>query len=162
MPTKPNLTHIKRFYKKVEVIEHPLSETLPKLNGENVTLQNLHLADKYFAVALDGRVTKTLYKDDLCIPSRALAVAIAEEWDMQGEKIDLKTLKINQMIAKAIRSFHDPTLVTWMRTEIQNILENDQACQQDDLSAQNEYKQKLAQKQKELYSPLLEFMNEQF
>jgi chaperone required for assembly of F1-ATPase len=40
-----------------------------------------HSHDKYYAVTLDGRVTKTLYKDDLCIPSRALAVAIAEEWD---------------------------------------------------------------------------------
>ena len=95
MPQTPNLTHIKRFYKKVDVIEHPLSETQPKLNGANVTLQNLHLADKYYAVTLDGRVTKTLYKDELLVPSRALAVAIAEEWDMQGEKIDLKTLKLN-------------------------------------------------------------------
>jgi chaperone required for assembly of F1-ATPase len=72
-----------------------MSDALPKLEGEKVTLQNLHKADKYYAVTLDGRVTKTLYKDDLCLPSRALAVAIAEEWDMQGEKVDLKTLKIN-------------------------------------------------------------------
>jgi len=45
-------------------------------------LQNLHLSkDKYYAVTLDGKVTKTLYKDDLCLPNRALAVALAEEWD---------------------------------------------------------------------------------
>jgi len=34
-------------------------------------------------VTLDGKVTKTLYKDDLCLPTRALAVALAEEWDSQ-------------------------------------------------------------------------------
>jgi chaperone required for assembly of F1-ATPase len=53
------------------------------------------LSDTYWAVALDGRVTKTLYKDDLLIPSKALAIALAEEWEMQGERVDLKTLKLN-------------------------------------------------------------------
>jgi len=60
-----------------------------------VTLHNVSQSDSYFAVALDGRVTKTLYKDDLLIPTRALAVAVAEEWDMQGERIDLKSLVLN-------------------------------------------------------------------
>jgi chaperone required for assembly of F1-ATPase len=32
-------------------------------------------------VTLDGKVTKTMYKDNLFIPSKALAVAIAEEWE---------------------------------------------------------------------------------
>jgi chaperone required for assembly of F1-ATPase len=53
---------------------------------------------------LDGRVTKSLYKDNLFLPSRALAVALADEWDMQSDKIDLKTMKLNQMIAKAVRT----------------------------------------------------------
>lgn len=60
-----------------------------------IDFTNCHLSDKYWAVALDGRVTKTLYKDDFLIPTRALAVAIAEEWDMQGDRVDLKTLKLN-------------------------------------------------------------------
>ena len=55
-------------------------------------------------MTLDGRVTKTVYKDNLLIPSRALAVAIAEEWEMQGERIDLKDLKLNHMLAKAVRA----------------------------------------------------------
>ena len=124
----PNMTHVKRFYKKVEVIEHPLSASLPKLNGEPVSLNNLHKADTYYAVALDGRVTKTLYKDDLAIPSRALAVALAEEWDMQGERVDMKTLKMNSCFAKGIRLFHDPALMTEMMTQIKNRLENDEIC----------------------------------
>lgn len=79
----PTMQHVRRFYKKVDVVEHPLSSKMPKLQPEQkVSLQYLqHSHDKYYAVTLDGRVTKTLYKDDLCIPSRALAVAIAEEWD---------------------------------------------------------------------------------
>jgi chaperone required for assembly of F1-ATPase len=81
----PNMSHIRRFYKKVDVVEHPLSQSLTKLPADQkVSLQNLrHSHDKYYAVTLDGKVTKTLYKDDLCLPSRALAVALAEEWDSQ-------------------------------------------------------------------------------
>jgi chaperone required for assembly of F1-ATPase len=83
-------------------------------------------------VTLDGRLTKTVYKDDLLIPSRSLAVAIAEEWDMQGEKIDLKDLKLNHMLAKAVRASNDEVLLKYMKTTIQNTLENDQICFQID------------------------------
>ena len=83
-------------------------------------------------MTLDGRVTKTVYKDDLLIPSRALAVALAEEWDMQGDKIDLKDLKLNHMLAKAVRASNDEVLMKYMKTTIQNTLENDQICFQID------------------------------
>lgn len=162
LPQMPNLTHVRRFYKKVDVIEHPLSAAQDKLDGEAVTLNNLSKADTYFAVTLDGRVTKTLYKDDLVVPSRALAVAIAEEWDMQGERVDMKTLKLNQMLAKAVRSCHDPYLVNWMRTQVQTILENDQICFHNDPLSQNEYKRKLAEKQQAATRPLFQFMSEHF
>ena len=91
------MTHIRRFYKKVDVVEHPLTPQLDKLSDDQkVSLNNLHLSkEKYYAVTLDGKVTKTLYKDDLCLPTRALAVALAEEWDSQQERIDMKTLKLN-------------------------------------------------------------------
>jgi len=76
-----------------------------------VTFENASLSHgPYWAVALDGRVVKTLYKDVMPIPSRALAVALAEEWESQEEKIDLKSLHLNQFFARAIRAKHDPTL----------------------------------------------------
>jgi len=61
----PNMSKLKRFYKKVDVIEHPASDTLPKIpHNEPVSLNNLSLShDKYWAITLDGRVVKTLYKD---------------------------------------------------------------------------------------------------
>jgi len=61
----------------------------------------------------------------LAIPSRALAVALAEEWASQGEVIDMKTLKLNQIMAKACRTEHDPSLVTYMRHQLHTILSND-------------------------------------
>jgi len=127
MPQIPNLKNIKRFYKKVEVVEHPQSDDLPKLpSNEEISLNNISLShDKYWAVALDGRVTKTMYKDVLAFPTRALAVACAEEWDSQHDKVNLKSLHLNQMLAKAIRAAQDPTLAQYMRNTVQLILEND-------------------------------------
>lgn len=79
------------------MVEHPESDSLPLLPaGEGVSLNNLSLShDKYWAITLDGRVVKTFYKDMLAFPSRALAIACAEEWESQGEKINLKTLHLN-------------------------------------------------------------------
>jgi chaperone required for assembly of F1-ATPase len=75
---------IKRFYKKVDVVEHPMSSEAPKIaSGEAVCFNNLSLSDKYWAVTLDGKVTKTMYKDNLLIPSKAMAIALAEEWEGQ-------------------------------------------------------------------------------
>ena len=97
MPSIPNVSHLKRFYKKATVIQHPDSDSLPKLKPtEDVSFENLSMCHgPYWAVALDGRVIKTMYKDPMPIPSRALAVALAEEWESQQEKIDLKTLHLN-------------------------------------------------------------------
>ena len=56
---------------------------------------NLSLSHgKYWAVALDGKVTKTMYKDPLLIPSKAMAVALAEEWESQQDQINLKSLHL--------------------------------------------------------------------
>jgi chaperone required for assembly of F1-ATPase len=141
--------HIKRFYKNVDVIEHPQASDKALIPaGERVTFQNLHMShDRYYAVTLDGRVTKTLYQDPLLLPSRALAVAIAEEWDSQKEKIDVQTLKLSQMMAKAVRTSLDPSLKAHMQKELLTILSNDQICFREALGTPNEYKAKLAEKQ---------------
>ena len=44
--------------------------------------------DGSFAVELDGRRVKTPAKAPLAVPTRAMAEAIAAEWDAQGESID--------------------------------------------------------------------------
>ena len=94
------------------MVPHPDSDSLPKLAPtDDSTFENLSMSDgKYWAVALDNRIVKTMFKDLMPIPSRALAVALAEEWDSQKEKIDLKTLHLNHMYARAIRAMHNPEL----------------------------------------------------
>ena len=106
LPQVPNMAKLKRFYKRAEVIEHPESEQMQKLAAtDEVTFNNLSKSHgPYYGIALDGKPIKTIYKDKLVIGSRALAVALCEEWEQQEERFDLKTLYLNQMIAKAVRA----------------------------------------------------------
>lgn len=43
-------------------------------------------------------------------------------------------------MAKAVRTVHDPSLVSYMRNQLHTILTNDQICYQEDPSQLNEYK----------------------
>lgn len=155
---------IKRFYKTVDIVEHPLSEETPKIaNGEQLSIKNLSQShDKYWAVTLDGKVTKTMYKDPLIIPSKAMAVALAEEWEMQNESIELKSLHLNNFLAKCIRAANDDALQNYMREELYTILENDQICFRESEQAENQYKVGLALAQKEHTTKVFDIMEREF
>src|SRR5260370_26307560 len=45
-------------------------------------------ADGEFGLLLDGRPVKTPARHPLTLPTRALAQALADEWEAQGEHID--------------------------------------------------------------------------
>lgn len=49
-----------------------------------------------FGVTLDGRVVKTPAKATLTVPSRALAMAIAAEWDAQTGQIDPRKMPMTR------------------------------------------------------------------
>jgi chaperone required for assembly of F1-ATPase len=53
-------------------------------------------------VALDGRPLKTPMKHALIVPTRALAEAIAAEWQAQGEKIEPETMYLTKLANTAI------------------------------------------------------------
>ncbi len=55
-----------------------------------------------FAITLDGRAVKTPSKSPLVVPSHALALAIAAEWDAQQEKIDPTTMPFTRAANSAI------------------------------------------------------------
>ncbi|MEA2936046.1 MAG: hypothetical protein QOD74_2692 [Variibacter sp.] len=50
-----------------------------------------------YRVLLDGRAVKTPAGGVLAAPSRALALAIAAEWDAQGERIDPATMPLTRL-----------------------------------------------------------------
>ncbi len=55
-----------------------------------------------FGIALDGRTVKTPSKAPLLLPTRALAEAVAAEWDAQGEKIDPASMLFTKLANTAI------------------------------------------------------------
>ena len=76
------------------MLPHPNANDKKLLTKDtNVGLNNLSSAsndDQYWAVALDGRIIKSMYKDELLIPSRALAVVVAAEWESQHDVVDMR------------------------------------------------------------------------
>ena len=53
-------------------------------------------------IALDGRAVKTPLKAPLRLPTRALAEAVAAEWDAQAEKIDPASMILTKLANTAI------------------------------------------------------------
>jgi len=58
--------------------------------------------DGGYAVQLDGRQIKTPAGKPMVVPTRALALAIAEEWNAQGESISLASLPLTKLANTAI------------------------------------------------------------
>lgn len=71
---------MKRFYKVVSVAE----------------------SDGGWQVTLDGRAIKTVQGQPQRVPTKALAQALADEWDAQGEKIDPASLPLRDMADYAL------------------------------------------------------------
>ena len=58
--------------------------------------------DGGFAVELDGRAVKTPAGTPLVAPTRALADAVADEWNAQGDDIDPKSMSLTPLVGTAI------------------------------------------------------------
>jgi chaperone required for assembly of F1-ATPase len=71
---------MKRFYKQ--------AGTVPAAGG--------------YAVTLNGRLVKTPGKRELVVPSDALAMAVAAEWDAQQEKIRPATMPLTRLAGATI------------------------------------------------------------
>jgi chaperone required for assembly of F1-ATPase len=71
---------MKRFYEQVTVVE----------------------ADGGFEIRLDGKPVRTPGKAPLLLPSRALADCVAAEWDVQGDKVDPRSMPLTGLANAAI------------------------------------------------------------
>jgi chaperone required for assembly of F1-ATPase len=58
--------------------------------------------DGAFHLILDGRTTRTPGRLPLAVPTRALAEALATEWDRQEQEIDPATMPVTRLINSAI------------------------------------------------------------
>jgi len=55
-----------------------------------------------WAVMLDGRVVKTPAQKMLSVPREKLALALAGEWDRQGDEIDIQGMHLTRLVNVAI------------------------------------------------------------
>jgi len=76
-----------------------MKPTLPKRFYKDAGVQE---RDGKFHLTLDGRTAKTPGKQDLAVPSRRLAEALAAEWQGQGGEIDPSTMPITRIVNSAI------------------------------------------------------------
>ncbi|WP_114394247.1 ATP12 family chaperone protein [Oleisolibacter albus] len=118
---------MKRFYKTVSVVP----------------------AGAAFAVHLDGRPVRTPAKAPLDLPTRALADAIAAEWEAQGEELVPQTMPMTQLASTALDGVH-------LRREA--VADAAAAYAGTDLLCYRaEHPQELAERQAALWQPLLDW-----
>ncbi|KEO52765.1 ATP12 family chaperone protein [Thioclava pacifica] len=106
-------------------------------------------AEGGFGVALDGRAVKTPAKAPLVVPTRALAEAIAAEWDAQEDKIAPHTMPVTRSANAAIDKVthqHDEVV-----THVAEYGETDLLCYRADKPAE------LVALQAEKWDPLLDW-----
>ncbi|MGH1350451.1 MAG: ATP12 family chaperone protein [Methyloligellaceae bacterium] len=108
--------------------------------------------DNGFSVQLDGKSIKTPVKNPLVIPSKPLALAIADEWDAQEEHIDPANMLLTKLANTAIDRVkgREDTIIL----EIAGYISSDLLCYR------SESPQELFQKQCEAWDPVLAMFEE--
>jgi len=123
---------MKRFYKQARAGEH----------------------DGGLAVLLDGRPLRTPQRKLLHLPSRALAEALAEEWQSQGEAIVPETMPLTQLASTALDRIAPQ--IGAVASEIARYAETDLVCYRADAP------ESLVAAQSQAWSPLLDWLRETF
>lgn len=63
--------------------------------------------DDGFAITLDGKPVKTPGKKQVSVPTERLAIALAAEWQAQGELINADTMPLVRLVNSAVESGED-------------------------------------------------------
>ena len=107
-----------------------------------------------FAVLLDGRSVKSPAKSNLSVPTRALAEAIAAEWDAQEEEVDPENMPMTRMANSAIDK------VTLNHAAVVEMLA--EYGDSDLLCYRAASPEALARRQSDLWDPLIDWVQEAF
>lgn len=110
--------------------------------------------DGGFSVGLDGRPVRSPARRDLTIPNRALAEAVAAEWDAQRETVEPRKMPMMSLMATAtdrVETQRDHVIST-----IAGYAESDMLCYRVENPAD------LVQRQIETWQPLLDWCADSF
>lgn len=107
-----------------------------------------------FRVELDGRPVRTPGRHLVAVPSRALAQALAQEWQAQGEFIDPMTMPMTRLVNSALDGVA-PNMAE-VGDEIVRYAGSDLLCYRTDNPAQ------LVALHTELWDPVLAWARERF
>jgi chaperone required for assembly of F1-ATPase len=106
-------------------------------------------AEDGWTVALDAKPIRTPAKNPLVLPGRALAEAVAAEWNDQGAEVRPETMPLMRLASTAIDLVAKRHEV--VSAEVAKYAETDLVCYRA------EYPPELAQRQQALWGPLLDW-----
>lgn len=107
-----------------------------------------------WGILLDGKALRSPAKRPFVLPTEALAAAIADEWQAQGEKINPGSMPLMQFAATAIDRLADDR--TALVEEIAGYGHSDLICYRSDEPPS------LAQRQEEAWQPLVAWTAERY
>jgi chaperone required for assembly of F1-ATPase len=107
-----------------------------------------------WGILLDGRPLRSPAKRPLVLPTEALANAIAEEWQAQGDKIDPHSMPLMQFAATAIDRLADDR--TGLIEEVAGYGRSDLVCYRAEQPAA------LVRRQEETWQPLIAWAAERY
>jgi chaperone required for assembly of F1-ATPase len=110
--------------------------------------------DGGWGILLDGKALRSPAKRPFVLPTEALASAIADEWQAQGEKIAPSSMPLMQFAATAIDRLADDR--TTLIKEIAGYGQSDLICYR------TEEPPSLAQRQEETWQPLIAWAAERY
>lgn len=107
-----------------------------------------------FCVTLDGRAIKTPASKPLHVPTRALAEAVAAEWDAQGDDVEPQSMPLMQLCGTAIDRV--PAIREALIDGLLRYTDTDLLCYRAGSPKD------LAARQAEVWQPLLDWAEETF
>ncbi|ETI31148.1 hypothetical protein F441_21746 [Phytophthora nicotianae CJ01A1] len=142
----PKITGVLRFYKDVGVkdVEGPEKEA-----GEEPR--------KLYAVTLDGKTVKTPRQQPVRLPTRAMAYAVAHEWDSQSHDIRPATMPIMTLASTALDLVYTSSSQETI-DEMMHYLHTDTVCYQVTADQQ----EKLVALQQKKWKPIRKWFSDLF
>ena len=133
----------------VEAVRRALRPQLPRRFYRSAGVGE---AEGEFRLLLDGRPVKTPARHPLAVPTRALAQAIADEWEAQGERIDPARMPLTRLANSILDGVR--TAVTPVASAIAKYLASDLLFYRADVPG-------LAARQTALWDPILDWAREE-